>query len=125
MATFVPLTQRQNRILGLWLLLALSYASAMAQTAVNSGLIRGVVADDSGAVIPNATITLTSHSTGPAATRTSNSAGMFVFSAQPVGSYSMEAKASGFRTQVVDEVDVQVGQATSLKVRLQPGAASV
>ncbi len=96
----------------------------MAQTAVNSGLIRGVVADGSGAVIPNAAITLISHSTGTAVTRISNSAGMFVFSAQPVGSYSMEARAAGFRTQRMDGVDVEVGQATSVNVRLQPGAAS-
>jgi hypothetical protein len=96
----------------------------MAQTAVNSGLIRGGAVDSSGAVIPGATITLISRTTGTAVTRNSNSAGMFVFPAQPVGSYSMEVRASGFHTQVVDPVDVQVGQATSVTVRLQPGAAS-
>ena len=106
------------------LLIALTCGSAMAQTAVNSGLIRGLTADGSGAVIPNATITLVSRATGTAAIRTSNSAGMFVFPAQPVGRYSMEVKADGFRTQVVNGVDVQVGQATSVNVRLQPGAGS-
>jgi hypothetical protein len=107
-----------------WLLLALSYGAAIAQTAINSGIIRGVAADSSGAVVPNATIALISRATGTTVMRTSNSAGMFVFPAQPVGSYSMEVKAAGFRTQVVDGVDVQVGQATSVNVRLQPGAAS-
>ena len=113
-----------NRIPHVWILLTLSLAPAIAQTGVDSGLIRGFVADSSGAVIPDATITLISHSTGAADTHTSNSAGMFVFSAQPVGTYSMEAKAPGFRTQIVDGVDVQVGQSTSVNLRLVPGAAS-
>ena len=87
----------------------------MAQTAVNSGLIRGLTADSSGAVIANATIRLISRATATAVTRSSNSAGMFVFPAQPVGRYSVEVKADGFCTQVVNGVDVQVGQATSVK----------
>lgn len=101
-------------------LLLLSCSVASGQTAVNSGLVRGVVADGSGAVIPNATIALFSGATGTTLTRTSNSAGMFVFAAQPVGSYSIEVKAAGFRAQVVDEVEVQVGQATSMDPRGQP-----
>jgi hypothetical protein len=79
----------------------------MVQTAVNSGLMRGLTADSSGAVIANATITLTSRALVTAVTRNSNSAGMFVFPAQPVGRYSMEVKADGFRTQVVNAVDVE------------------
>ena len=106
------------------LLVALTCGAAMAQTAVNSGLLRGLTADSTGAVIANATITLVSRATGTAVTRTSNSAGMFVFSAQPVGRYSMEVKADGFRTQAINGVDVQVGQTTSVNVRLQPGAGS-
>lgn len=104
------------------LLLVFVCGSAMAQTAVNSGVVRGIVADSSGAVIPGATITLISHATATKVTRISNSAGIFVFSAQPVGSYSMEMKATGFRMQVVDPVDVEVGQATAVNARLQPGA---
>jgi len=87
----------------------------MAQTAVNSGLIRGLTADSSGAVIANATITLISRATATAVTRNPNSASIFVFPAQPVGRYSVEVKADGFCTQVVNGVDVQVGQATSVK----------
>jgi hypothetical protein len=106
------------------LFVALTCGGVMAQTAVSTGLIRGLTADSGGAVIANATITLISRATATAVTRNSNSAGMFVFPAQPVGRYSMEVKADGFRTQVVNEVDVQVGQATSVNVQLQPGAGS-
>src|SRR6516162_863889 len=55
--------RRSNRIVCVWLLLALSCIAAMAQTAVNSGLIRGGAVDSSGAVIPGATITLISRTT--------------------------------------------------------------
>ena len=103
-------------------MIALTSRGAMAQTAVNSGLIRGLTADSTGAIIANATITLVSRATSTAVTRTSNSAGMFVFPAQPVGGYSMEVKADGFRTQVVKGVYVQVGQPTTVNVQLQPGA---
>jgi len=106
------------------LLLSLGCGVATAQTAVNSGLIRGVTADSSGAVIANATITLISRATGTAVTRASNSAGIFIFPAQPVGRYSLEVQASGFRTQVVEGVEVEVGQATSVNIRLPPGAGS-
>ena len=107
-----------------YLLLVLSWSIGTAQTSVNTGLVRGLIADSSGAVISNATVTLISHSTGIAMTHTSNSAGLFVFPAQPLGTYSMEVTAAGFRTQLVDRVEVQVGQATSVNVGLQPGAAS-
>lgn len=104
------------------LLIALTCGGVMAQTAVNSGLIRGLTADSSGAVIANATIKLICRATATAVTRNSNSAGLFIFPAQPVGRYSIEIKADGFRTQVVSRVEVQVGQVTSVNVRLQPGA---
>jgi hypothetical protein len=113
----------RNQIIGfLWI--ASTCGAAIAQTSVTSGLIRGLTADSTGALIANATITVISRATGTAVTRNSNSAGIFVFPAQPVGTYSMEVKASGFRTQVVEGVDVQVGQDTSVNVRLQPGAGS-
>jgi hypothetical protein len=105
-------------------LVLLNLGIGMAQTSVNTGLVRGIAADSSGAVIPNATVRLISHATGIAATHTSNAAGLFVFPAQPVGSYSIEIRAAGFRTQLVNDVDVQIGEATSVNVRLQPGEAS-
>ncbi len=105
-------------------LIALTCGAALAQTAVSGGAIRGLTVDSSGAVIANATITIISRTTHTAVSRTSNSAGAFVFSGQPVGSYLMEVKAPGFRTQHINAVDVEVGQATSVNIRLHPGAES-
>jgi hypothetical protein len=57
------------------LLLAVSYQAAWAQAAITSGSVRGVVADNSGAVIAGASVVLTSRAHGQSQTRASNSTG--------------------------------------------------
>src|ERR1035438_3456915 len=94
------------------------------QSLVTTGAVRGVARDSSGALVPDATISLWARSTGQSSTLRTNGAGIFVFPAQPVGSYSLEATAAGFRKEVVEGVQVQVGQPTTVNVSLQPGAGS-
>jgi len=106
------------------LLAALFPAVVCAQTFVASGIIRGAVRDDSGAVVPRANVVLFAHSTGATLTRISNSAGLFVFASQPVGLYTLEATAAGFQKERVEKVNVQVGQTTNVSLRLRPGAGS-
>src|SRR5882724_11462532 len=77
---------------------------ASAQTAIASGSVRGVVTDNSGAVIFGAEVVLTSRAHGGSQTSTSNSAGIFVFPSQPVGLYSIAVTAPGFRTEIVEPV---------------------
>lgn len=95
-----------------------------AQTVVTTGIIRGLVMDDSGAVIPGATVVLTAPGAGQNMPRSTNNAGIFVFPSQPVGVYRLEATAAGFRKQRVDKVYVEIGQTTTLNIRLQPGTGS-
>src|SRR5215471_4743804 len=106
----------------LFLLLAVCQAGS-AQTVVTTGAVRGVVSDSSGAVIANATVTLISRATGRSVERTSNSVGVFVFPAQPVGAYVVEVRAPGFRTEIVQGIDVELGHTAPVNVTLQPGAA--
>ena len=109
---------------GLILVLALVITSqfAGAQTVVTTGVVRGVVTDSSSAVVPQATVVLSARTTGQRVTRTTNSDGIFVFPSQSVGAYSLEVTAPGFRKEAVEGVAVQVGQPTTVNVRLQPGA---
>ncbi len=106
------------------LLLATSCPFTWAQAALTTGSVRGIVADTSGAVIAGATVVLTSRAHGQSQTRTSNSAGIFVFPSQPVGLYAIEVTAPGFRKEIVEPVLVQVGQTTPVNPRLQPGSGS-
>jgi hypothetical protein len=89
---------------------------------VTSGSVRGIVSDASGAVVPKATVVLVSRSTGQPVMRTTNVAGIFVFPSQLVGPYILEVVAPGFRKEVVDDLDVHVGQPTTVNVQLRPGA---
>lgn len=95
-----------------------------AQTVVTTGVIRGLVTDDSGAAIPGATALLLASTTDQAITHASNSVGLFVFPSQPVGLYRLEVSADGFRKQRVNDVRVEIGQTTTVNVRLHPGTGS-
>jgi hypothetical protein len=115
---------RRSVLLICFVLLTVAWSIVTAQVAVTSGAVRGVVSDSSGAVVASASVALISRSSGQSLSRTSNSAGIFAFPSQPVGLYALEITAPGFRREIVEPVLVQIGQTTSVNVRLQPGAAS-
>src|SRR5271157_3770929 len=94
------------------------------QSAVTTGTVRGVVRDSSGAAVAGASVTLLARSIGEQSIRKTNDEGIYVFPSQPVGTYSLEVTAPGFRRETVEGVAVQVGQPTTVNVHLQPGAGS-
>ena len=93
-----------------------------AQTVVTTGAVRGTVRDKSGAVVPDASVLLASAGNGQREVRATNGNGIFEFSSQSVGSYVLEVTAPGFSKEVLQGVDVHVGQTSSFDVRLVPGA---
>jgi hypothetical protein len=104
------------------LLAGISYLSG--QTAVTAGVVRGLVTDDTGAVIPDAKAILIASNTDQSAIRNTNNVGIFLFPSQPVGVYGLEISAAGFRKQRVNDIHVEIGQTTTVKVHLRPGAES-
>lgn len=76
-------------------LLTLVAGIAMAQV---SGRITGTVADPSGNVVNNASITLTNVRTGEVLTANTNESGSFVFPTVPPSSYTVQVKSQGYRT---------------------------
>jgi hypothetical protein len=86
------------------------------------GDISGTVYDESGAVIPNAQVTITNKETGLLRNLTSNAAGVFSASALPAGQYEVRVEVSGFRTEVRDAT-VAVGGLTTSDMHLQVGAS--
>jgi hypothetical protein len=102
---------------------ALSVSLALGQG--GTGELTGLVTDPSGAVIANATVTLTNNSTAEKRTTVTTPAGIYRFVALPVvGSYSLEASPKGFKTIKVDDVVVSVGTVTSRDIQLEVGAGS-
>ena len=91
---------------------------AFGQTA--SGTIVGTVADESGAVIPNVTVTITAKTTGFTRTASTNADGYFSAPALPAGEYTVKAEASGFRTLERDAT-VQVGATLTVNMPMTLG----
>ena len=63
-----------------------------------TGELSGTVLDASGAVIPDASITLTSEDTGASRTLASSASGEFVFAALRPGTYALKVEKAGFQT---------------------------
>jgi hypothetical protein len=108
----------------LTLLLSALSVECRSQSAVTAGMVRGVARDISGASVPGANIILLASNSGQSTSRKTNDAGIFVFPSQPVGDYSLEVIAVGFRNERVEGIQVQIGQPTTVNVSLQPGAGA-
>jgi hypothetical protein len=86
-----------------------------------TGSIRGVVKDQQGAVILNASVTVTNKATGAARTANTGGDGIYAVENLPAGDYEIKIEASGFATQNIAAV-VQVGGTTSGDATLRVGA---
>ena len=104
-------------ILALFFLFA-GVASAQSPT---TGQIIGVAKDSSGAVIPDAKITLTS-AAGVQRETTSDGAGHYAFSLVPPGTYQVEAEKAGFGKATAEGVVVRITETTTLDIRLKVAA---
>ena len=93
--------------------------SLQAQTA--TGTITGTVADESGAVVPGATVTITQKSTGNARTLTTNTEGLYSAPSLLAGDYEVRAEMQGFRTLVRD-AQVLAGSDTTVNFAMTLGA---
>jgi hypothetical protein len=101
--------------------LSLSASSAFAQS--TTGEIQGTVVDQSGAVLPGVTITVTNTATGATREAITDVNGLFTAPGLPVGPYEVQASLQGFATQRQPDLRVQVGQAITLRFEL--GVAAV
>src|SRR5208282_254877 len=95
---------------------------ALAQTSVSNGSISGTVTDASGAVVPNARVTMTGP-TGQTVHATTSGAGTYSSGALVPGTYSVRAEAKGFKTTQMS-VDVQVNNTANGSIKLEVGQES-
>jgi Carboxypeptidase regulatory-like domain len=94
-----------------------------AQTA-GQGTITGTVTDNTGAVVPNATVIATNAATNVASERTSSSSGLFSIAPLPPGIYSLSVQATGFRTLRQDNLAVNALGVLSFNPVLTVGEAT-
>jgi hypothetical protein len=101
------------------LLLSLIPGRLLAQ--IDTGGVTGTIKDSSGAIVPNARVTLTEKTTNVARSATSTSTGTYVFNGVPPGVYNLEVSAAGFQSAVEHDLAVHVQQVLTVDINLQPG----
>ncbi len=90
-----------------------------------TGTISGVVVDSAGAVIPDATIRLSSSQTGFTREMQTDSAGAYKFSLIPIGFYTVTAEKDGFNTtQQSKDIRVEILSTVVVNLTMQVGQTS-
>src|SRR5579864_8238729 len=104
----------------LLLLIFVIVTSTMTLHAQGTGTISGTVTDESGAVIPNATVIVTNKATGAARNLTANTEGLYSAPSLPPGDYEVRVEIQGFRTLVRD-AQVVAGGSTTVDMSMSLG----
>jgi hypothetical protein len=101
--------------LGILLVSGPAWAQATAQ-------LSGTVRDESGAVLPGVTVTVTQTDTGFTRTVVTEGGGSYVMPSLPTGSYRLEVSLQGFRTYVQTGIVLQVAGTPTINAVLGLGS---
>ena len=104
----------------LFVLLSTVFVFSPNYAQVPTGALAGAVTDATGAVVPNAVVTLTNKETGATRTVESNSEGFYSAPSLPAGEYEMKVVAKGF-SALLRTATVQTGSTTTVNLSLQVG----
>ena len=90
-----------------------------------SGSLAGTVTDPTGAVVPNATVTLTNQASKDQRQVTSNKDGYFAFAAVLPGTYNVKVEAPSFKAWQQTDIIMHPGDTRSVSgIQLEVGTAS-
>jgi Carboxypeptidase regulatory-like domain len=106
------------------MLMALAPSAAMIRAQAVTGTLLGSVEDSSGAVIPNANVTLTNEGTNVVNKSTTGAQGFYTFPDLTPGLYSVTVGAPGFKMSLSAHNQVLVEQSTRVDITLSPGAVN-
>ena len=109
-------------------LLSVVYAgSALAAWAqsTSTGTVAGSVTDPSGAVVADASVTLTDSATNIARATTTNATGRYIYVDVNPGIYNIAVSKAGFETTKTENQEVKVGASLTVNLALQVGGANV
>ena len=120
-----PLLPRLRFVVSLTLIcLGLLSIQNRASAQVDEGAITGTVQDSSGAVVPDAQVTLVNTDQGITLQTKTNSSGGYTFSPVRIGNYELNVTAKGFSKTTQKNIRVQVAQVVQANISLTPGAAT-
>jgi hypothetical protein len=104
--------------------LLLGTAPFLAAQAAGNASLQGTILDSTGAVVPDAAITLTNNATATKRTATSDNGGLYTFPNTSVGTYTLSVTKPGFQTYTQTGIVLEVGSAISINVPLTVGSQS-
>jgi outer membrane receptor protein involved in Fe transport len=87
-----------------------------------TGTVSGTVTDDSGGVVADATVILTSARTSATHTTTTTAAGIFFFNNLPIGEYQLSVQKSGFKDYQLNTIQLHVDDKLNFPITLKVGA---
>jgi Carboxypeptidase regulatory-like domain len=120
--------ERRNAVVREWIkrfaMLAFLALTSAALGQLTTADIVGTVTDQTGAVVPNAAVTLLNLGTNEKRSTQSNTSGDYNFTLLPVGHYSITVKAAGFEESITKDLSVEAGDRARNDVRLQLGSES-
>jgi hypothetical protein len=97
---------------------------AFGQTQSAAADLQGTIKDSTGAVVPNATITVRNPGTNISRTGTSNEEGFYRIVNLPPGDYEITVEVANFKKVVLTRVNLTVGQTATVDVAVEPGQIS-
>jgi hypothetical protein len=104
------------------MLFGVGQVPGFAQSSASTGAIVGVVRDQNGAVLPNATVTVSNAALGISRETTSKDDGGFVVPLLPPhAGYSVKVEVPGFENWVSNDVEVFVTEVRSLNAKMTVG----
>jgi hypothetical protein len=110
-----------------WLVIAFTITSEVARTAsaqVLYGSIVGTLTDETGAVVPQAVVTVTHTSTGLSRRATTDERGYYAIPNLQEGSYDLAVSAGGFKPYTQRGIRVPINVVTRVDAVIQVGALS-
>ena len=107
--------------LGIFLLAVFFHLSVLAPAQQTLGGITGTVADKSGSVLPDTTVTLVGDQTTLTRTQKTNANGAYDFVNLPIGTYTVTIAHDGFQTEKFPAILVQANRTATLNASLKVG----
>ncbi|HVZ18778.1 MAG TPA: carboxypeptidase regulatory-like domain-containing protein, partial [Terriglobales bacterium] len=106
-----------------WLLIA-SFLLLTPAFAQYRAVLRGVVTDPSGAVVPGAQVTLKNKETNVTKTVTTNDGGVYTINQLPPGPYSLAVEKQGFKKKVLEQIGITADQVQGVDIALDLGGTN-
>src|SRR5437660_3025950 len=116
----MPRAQRSVLVSASWIVAVFLLVPFAYGQASYTAQVRGIVSDQTGAVVQGAQVTITNDGTGIASTARTDDHGLYTFTGLRPATYTIKAEAQGFQGAERKQLVLQVDQQTTIDFALKP-----